>query len=421
MTRWIESASGPFGSIAERGRHRNWGRLGIGCMLLILLLACSRRRESARGAVGSEPNASVPVQVTDPVANLFEAIVTGCSIDTEHALVSRCKNDDKAELIRRINGGSIARADVLPALVTALESNDKQRQTVAAKVLEGAFRTNVGRLGPDQVSPELASRLLQAVLKLDTKQAVQAVPAAVHVSMIRRQSEALFTALDAHPEVGVKAAAYVHLLRYGGKEFLPKIEQLISTGEPQVAAAAVDSLRRLPNQSEADGKRICELARGLAQDARRAVQAKAMGVLATCKGAYLDAALTALEGDWKANALSGASLRGLEQACLVRRGEAYGSEAQCARLRSLLERVALDKKQDVEVRSLALLSLGVQFPDAKTRTFCKKFSHDPEPRLVTAAERVTQSIDALTKSVDAEPSVSAGRPAASVPAPELHP
>ena len=44
---------------------------------------------------------------------------------------------------------------------------------------------------------------------------------------------------------------------------------------------------------------------------------------------------------------------------------------------------------------LALLSLGVQFPDEKTRIFCKKFSRDPAPRLATAAERVTESINAL--------------------------
>jgi hypothetical protein len=380
----------------------------------VLLVACSRApAPSAEQSASSAQTATVSAEPVDPTTAQLRAIVEGCQVDVKQGVISACKADERQLLVRQINSGVIDRLAALNVLVGALEGNDPPLQAAAAKILEGTYRSSLGKLGrPGQIPPELSKRLLTAVLKLEGAKATQAVPAAVHAAIVTEQSAMLLKALEEHPNTDVRAAAYVHLLRYGGVQLLPEIERLAQAENPQVAAAAVEALRRMPNQTPTDQTRVCELAQSLAKDKRAPVVAKAVTILATCKGTYLDAAVAVIHSWARSGQLTNTLVRSLDQTCVERKGERYGTSAQCARLRAELEQIAKDKKQDLAARSIALLSIGLQFPDARTRALCKKFTQDPSPRLAAAAERVLTGLDERTPASAAS---SASKPAKAAP------
>jgi hypothetical protein len=93
-----------------------------------------------------------------------------------------------------------------------------------------------------------------------------------------------------------------------------------------------------------------------------------------------------------ADKLSGDVVRSLDPICTASKGERTGTASQCARVRALLERVLNNKRQSEEARAAALLSLGVQFPDARTRALAERMARDPAARVSKTAARVTAGI-----------------------------
>ncbi len=195
---------------------RNRGRwvLGVGAALLVVLGACSRKKPAPK-QMESAASADVTTAATDnPVMQRLAAIAENCRVNLRHSIVSNCKNNEKQSLIRDYNVGNLSRLETLPVLVSALEGEDEKLRVAASKTLEGAFRNNLGKVQRGDVSKALARRFVNLVPKLDSRQAVQVVPAAVHTAVLANETRTLFEILD-QQETPLRAAAYVHLMRYG--------------------------------------------------------------------------------------------------------------------------------------------------------------------------------------------------------------
>lgn len=383
--------------------------------------ACSRKAAPkpapASDSASATPEAKTPPEVpSDPVEAAIFQVVQHCTFNEEHAVISKCDNNEKQAAIRDFNTGKLSRVDAFPKLVDALGSSDKKRSITASKLFESAFRNSFGTSKMEQVNKEAATKLLELLGTLPQRQVMQVAPAVVHAAMLTGQQAELYKVLDEHPAKDLRANAYIYLLRYGTLSELPKIQALVGGDDERVAASAVEALRRMPGQSPEDTQRICQFVQPLADDARAPVAGKAMAQLVACGGEYLDAALSAVQKQLKAGSLAAAVVRGFDQTCVSHRGKTQGNPAQCARLRSLLEQTVADAKQVPDARQFALLGLGLQFPDAATLKVAEKYVASEDKRLKSAAERVTRSVSAKLKGAAASgaPGAKPG-PGATVP------
>ncbi len=361
---------------------------------------CSRKTApKAAPAAASEAAEAKQVEPepSDPIEAAIARVVQHCSFNEEHAVISKCENNEKQTAIRDFNTGKLSRTDAFPTLVEALGSADKKRSVVASKLFESAFRNSFGTSKPEEVNKEAATKLLALLEKLPERQVTQVAPAAVHAAMLTGQQAQLYKVLDEHPAKDVRASAYVYLLRYGTLAELPKIQSLVAGSDERVAASAIEALRRMAGQTPQDLKRICEFVKPLAQDPRGPVAGKAMAQLVACGGEHLDAALTATQKQQKDGTLNAAVVRGFDQTCVAHRGQAHGSTEQCTRLRSILEQVVADVKLPADTRQFALLGIGLQFPDDATVKLAEKYLSVEDKRIKSAAERVVRSVGAKLK------------------------
>lgn len=420
---FIESVGRPLGARAARRLA-----LAVTCWAAVGAFsgACSRKAapkpapDAVTAAVAVSEGKVVP---SDPVEAAIFRIVEHCTFNEEHAVISKCDNNEKQTAIRDYNTGKLSRTEAFPKLIEALASPDRKRSVVASKLLESAFRNSFGTSKTEQVNKESATKLLGLLQTLPERQVSQVAPAAVHAAMLTGQQAELYKALDEHPSKDLRASAYVYLLRYGTLKELPKIQALVQGPDERVAASAIEALRRMPSQTPEDSKQVCDFVKPLAHDARGPVAGKATAQLVACGGEYLDTALTAAQKQQKEGVLAAAVVRGFDQTCIAHRGQSRGSDAQCARLRSFLEQVIPDAKQTVDARQFALLGLGLQFPDESTVKVAEKYVTAEDKRIKSAAERVVRSVGAKLKgtpgaSQGAHPkSVPHGAATARVPAP----
>ncbi len=375
-------------------RIRGQWVLGVGAALLVVLGACSRKKPASTETAPAESAVTAPV--VDPAASAvmerLSAIAEHCRVNLRHAIVSNCENDEKQSLLRDYNTGKLSRLETLPALVTALEGNDEKLRVAASKTLEGAFRNNLGKVTVGDVPKPLAQRLVSLVPKLEQRQALQVVPAVVHSAVLANEAPSLFEMLDQQDEA-LRAAAYVHLMRYGDVSLLPKVERLVKEEGERVAASAIEALRRMSNRDAEEQNRVCAVVRPWLADERPMVAGKAATLSVMCGGEQAGSVVDEVEKRYREKRLSGLLVRGLDQLCLDRRGVKYGSPEQCERARILLERILNDASQSEDTRTFALLSLGVQFPDERTERLANKYAKDSSRRLATSAQRVAKSVE----------------------------
>ena len=379
--------------------------LGVGTALLVVLGACSREKAAPKQELAQSAVTASAV-TNSPVMQRLAAIAEHCRVNLRHSIISNCKNGEKQSLIRDYNTGKLSRLESLPVLVTALEGSDEKLRVAASKTLEGAFRNNLGKVAAGDVPKALARRLVNLVPKLDARQALQVVPAVVHSAVLANETPSLFEMLD-QQEASLRAAAYVHLMRYGDAALLRKVESLVKEQDEKVAASAIEALRRMSNRDEAEQQRVCELVRPWVEDERGMVAGKAATISVMCGGEQAGAVVDEVEKRYGEKRLPGLLLRGMDQLCLNRRGARYGSPEQCERARSLLERVLNDSSQGDDTRTFALLSLGLQFPDERTEQLANKYTKNSSRRLATSAKRVAKSVEVRRERVRQGADVSA--------------
>lgn len=352
-------------------------------------------------------------QGADPVSSALRAIAENCTINEQHAVVSKCKSNEKQRLVRQLNAGKVSRAEALPLLVNALGAEDKKLSIAASKTLEGAYRNSFGDVGTDGVDAQVAKNLLEQVGKLPKRQAMQVAPAAVHAAVLSGQTQELYKVLDEHPNKDMRASAYVYLMRYASLDQLPKIKDLVEGEDARVAASALESLRRMPGQTDEQKAQICDFVSPWVSDPRPSVAGKAVSLSSTCGGKYVDVALAEAEKRAAGGDLSAAFVRGFDQLCLDRRGKTYGTGEQCKRERRWLEAVLAKKALGEDVRQFALLGLGLQFPDDKTAALANTYAAADEKRLKSAAQRVARSVASKQKRGQAVGATAAKGPGAS--------
>lgn len=354
-----------------------------------------REEEPAKTSAPAEEKAAAAP--TDPIEAALYNVAEHCSFNEEHAVISKCENNEKQVVIRDFNTGKMSRTDAFPKLVEALSSSDRKRSIVASKLLESAFRNSFGTTKPEEVNKDSAAKLLGLLSTLPERQVSQVAPAAVHAAMLTGQQAELYKILDELPNKEVRASAYVYLLRYGTLAELPKIQSLVQGDDERVAASAIEALRRMPGQKPEDQKQVCDFVKPLAADTRAPVAGKATAQLVACGGEYLDTALAAAQKLQKDANLDGAIVRGFDQTCVTHRGQTLGTTEQCKKLRGVLEQVLADTKLNSDARQFALLGLGLQFPDEATVKLADKYLNSDDKRLRSAAERVSRSVGAKLK------------------------
>jgi hypothetical protein len=269
-------------------------------------------------------------------------------------------------------------------------------QTVAANLLYSALRST---LGPDvkvgDVSAKDATDLLTATLALPKPLARQALPAAVHASMLANQSDALYVALEKLQDPQLRAVAVRNYMVYGRLTAFKKVQELAKDDTSHLAPAAVESPQNMLAWTAEEQAAICPWATGLLTDTRPLIAGKAASLLSSCSGEFIDKLLESGERSLAANKFAVSELAGYRDLCSAnRRGrQSAATEQQCARCRKLLEKVTETKSVDQQARSMALSSLAYQWPDDRTVQLAKRLEKSPEASLADAARRTLQRIE----------------------------
>src|SRR5262245_41818591 len=116
----------------------------------LLLPACAKK-EPAETQPAATAAASEEATSSDPLMREMQDVVKNCKISAEHSVISQCTDKEKSDLIRDFRRGGRDKMKSLPTLVDALESSDPKLQTVASRILEGAYRSGFGEVQPGMV------------------------------------------------------------------------------------------------------------------------------------------------------------------------------------------------------------------------------------------------------------------------------
>jgi hypothetical protein len=354
-----------------------------------LLSGCAKEKPKA------DPQAAAPTaesESDDPLMREMLDVVKNCKVNPEHSVISQCADKEKSDLIRDFRRGGRDKMQSLPVLAQALGNSDPKLQTVAARILEGAYRASFGEVQPGAVDPATANDLLAALPKLNKRQSNQVIAAVVHASVLSGQSDALFKALDALEDKALRSSAYSHLMVHGGSPELAKMTTLANGEDLPLAAAALQAARNYKGSDAAVQQQICELARGKVGSKDPIVSMRAAQILVKCDEASIDTLLDELDKRDAEKALTTGLVRSLYELCQIRQDKKLGSDAQCTRVRGMLEKWIQNTQLSPEIRAAALFEIGVQFADEKSEKLCQKFENDPELRVKTAAKESMRRI-----------------------------
>jgi hypothetical protein len=376
-----------------------------------LFPACAKKQSKPDSESQAQDTASATASSTDPLMQEMLDVVQGCKVNPEHSVISQCDDSQKQDLIRDFRRGKRDKMSALPVLVQALEDDDPKLQTVAARIFEGAYRASFGDVKPGAVDKDIAKRLIAVFPNLGRRQQNQVVGAVVHAAVLSGEGDALFKMLDGLQDKALRAVAYSHLMVHGGAPELLKVEALAKGDDPTMVASALQAARNYKGDDAALKARVCALGEGKVTDKDAIVSMRAAQILVRCDEPMVDKLLDELERRDKEGQLTTGLVRSLYELCQVRKDQRQGTDAQCSRVRSSLEKWIADKKLAPEMRAAALFEIGVQFPDEKTEALCHKYENDSDLRVKTAAKESVRRVQRkLGKQV-----VNVGAPAGSGP------
>lgn len=356
-----------------------------------LLPACAKTepkdsKPAATAATAEEPTSG------DPLMREMLDVVKNCKISTEHSVISQCTDKEKSDLVRDFRRGGRDKMKSLPVLVDALESPDAKLQTVASRILEGAYRASFGEVQPGSVDKTVATRMIGALPKLGKRQSNQVIGAVVHASVLSGERDALFKMLDGLEDKVLRTSAYGQLMVHGGKEELAKVTALANGEDLTLAAAALQAARNYKGTDAGLQAEICTLGENKVGHTDGIVSMRAAQIMVKCNEASINKLLDELEKRDKEKGLTTGLVRALYELCQTRADQTRGNEAQCTRVRGMLEKWIGNKELTPEIRAAALFELGVQFADEKSEKLCQKYENDSELRVKTAAKESLRRI-----------------------------
>jgi hypothetical protein len=307
-------------------------------------------------------------------------------------VISQCKDAEKQDLIREFRRGSRDKLKSLPVLIEALEQPDPKLHTVAARIFEGAYRASFGEVPAGAIDAGAAKRLIAVFPKLGKRQGNQVIAAVVHAGVLSGERAALFQMLDGIEDKTLRSTAYSHLMVHGGAEELVKVAALAGGDDATLVASALQAARNYKGTDLALKAKICALGESKVAAEDAIVSMRAAQIMVRCDEAMVDKLLDELVHRDKESQLTTGLVRSLYELCQVRKDERQGSDAQCARVRSLLEGWIGNSKLASEMRAAALFEIGVQFPDEKSEKLCQKYEEDADLRVKTAAKEAVRRI-----------------------------
>lgn len=376
-------------------------RLGFCAVLALCVLGCWGCGKSTKKAAPVASASAKSVTAPRPPgfdAALFEdlgRLAKVCKVDVDQGNVS-CAQGEQRQLIGEFVSNQRSRNNAIATLAFALREGDVPVRATAANLLNSAFRSPWGPSAvPNSVSQADADSLLTAALALPKVLARQAVPAAVHASMLAGRHDALYAAVDKSKDSELRLVATRYLLTYGRLAAFKHVQELSKEPSSAVVLAALESPRNMFNWSTDEQGALCPWAASFLDDPRPAVVAKAASVLSACSGEWVDRLLALGEKSVAAKTFTVMQLAAFRDLCAPHQAERQNgaTEQQCKRSRALLEKATVSAALDEQTRSSALTSIAYQWPDEGTLKLARKLSKAKEPSLAEVARRTTERIE----------------------------
>jgi hypothetical protein len=371
--------------------------------------ACQRKDKGAAPvASASSAVPALPPHVDADLLDGLRTIAKACKTDSAEGSVT-CTQGENRKLTTMFASGKRKRPAAVATLAFALTDADPALQTVAANLLNTAFRAPWSDGGSDgAVDASDARSLLRTALALPKPLARQAVPGAVNAGFLAGIGDEVFAALDKSDPAELRPLGYRYVMTHGRMTAFPKVQELVKDPSPAISLAVLEAPRNMLAWKEDEKAAICPWAAELLKDARVAVATRAGGLLGNCTGEFVDLLLERGEKSLKSGEFKSAEISPYRDLCSApsRRQPAGASEAQCERNRKLLTSVINAKKLDSQTRSLALVSLAYQWPDDKTLTLARSLQNNADKELAERAKGTIKRLEerkATQKDAAAEP------------------
>lgn len=393
----------------------------LSSLLALGVLACDKGKSDDKaepsakdpGKKGDEPEPATKAVEPETVAEAVDvgpqidaeimadlkAIVANCEVNVSGCTVNKCANDETKTLLDKfeLKDGKRPkdRGVAIDTFAAALADPDDKLQTAAVSVMYSGYRVMPD---VDAVSPAAAKRLIEAWAKLPKYQANQSITGVVHAVMLSGSDEvanALYSAVEAHPEAS-KGSAWEALMTYGRVRALPKLQELSKSDDKDTARAALSSFRNMYDVTDEEKAAVCPWIAGFLGDSRPEVfEAAGYGAI-RCGGEYVDKLLD--EGEKRlseSHEFTRTHYFVFRDVCFSFMGEkTAGQQAQCDRNYAFLQKAVDDAAVESEFRSLALDAIYYQRRDATTKALAQKYlKHKDEAVAKRAAEIVEKLKD----------------------------
>jgi hypothetical protein len=365
--------------------------LGVGS---VSLSACQQKKKTPAPAPSSSAKPA-PANVDAALLKQLTDVARSCKIDAPAANVS-CAQGENRQLISEFVANQRSRPAAVATLAHALSDSNPAIQTVAANLLNGAFRSPWGpELRVGAVTAADAKSLLAAALKAPKALARQAVPGAVNAAELAGLSSEVYAALDKADQSEIRPLGYRYVMTHGRLGAFSKIQQLVKDNNAALSFAALEAPRNMSNWDETEKAAICPWAAELLKDPRPNVATRAASLLSSCNGEFVDQLLERGEAALKGGLFNAAELGPFRDLCSAANLRQAGgvTEKQCERNRKLLGDVVALKKLDSQTRSMALVSLAYQWPDDKTLKLAQSLAKDSDKSLAEHANRTVKRLE----------------------------
>ena len=358
--------------------------------------ACKRQDKSPAPAESlSRATPVLPPRVDDDLLGGLKTIASACKIDPTEGSVTCAQGEDR-KLTTMFASGKRKRPAAVATLAFALSAADPALQTVAAHLLNTAFRAP----WPDDVAVGAldasdARALLHAALAVPKPLARQAVPGAVNAGFLAGIGDEVFAALDKSDPAELRPLGYRYVMTHGRMTAFGKVQELVKDPSPAISLAVLEAPRNMFAWNEDEKGAICPWAAELLKDPRVAVATRAAGVLGNCTGGFVDLLLERGEQSLKAGEFKSAEISPYRDLCSPAslRQPAAATASQCERNRKLLTGVVNAKKLESQTRSLALVSLAYQWPDDKTLDLARSLQKNADKELAERAQGTVKRLD----------------------------
>jgi hypothetical protein len=325
---------------------------GVGLVVIGMGLLACKKGESGTGGSASAAASAAPapaLKIDAEAQKLLAAIVAKCKVDEDDGDIDSCPDEESRKLFE------YARDKKPPNVVETLAEaavkageQDKKTRGAAVAMLSWMARECDRDWLKQNSTPAAAERVLKLAGTLPESFWMSGADACAAIPALGGRAVELAAELDKRsPNENFPSSVVAWMLEYGGSAVLPVLESLTKSKAEKMRNAATRaadvanaSTSKLP---EAERTRACDWAKGFIGNADPQVAGGALGAMTRCKGAYLDAALDALEKRMGSGPLDETLAQLPHHACWaegVVGGSVNGTPEQCKRALGLSAKAA---------------------------------------------------------------------------------